>query len=117
MSNYCFFQVSIGALITAHLPVGPVLEIADRELFEEWIGIDKLFSRCPAGRVGARHECSRVGIFRNGQDGHGSRGTGKMRQVKGTRRDWKGSLLQHRGILLNQSRNDLTGKFWIPPQL
>ena len=43
-------------LITAHLPVGPVFEIADRELLEEWIGIDELFTRCPAGRVGARNE-------------------------------------------------------------
>ena len=64
----------VRGLIALHLPIGPVFEIADRELFEEWIGIDELFSRCPAARVSARHECSRVGIFRNGQDGHGSRG-------------------------------------------
>jgi hypothetical protein len=44
------------ALITVHLPIGPVFEIADRELPEEWIGIDELFTRCPAGRVGACHE-------------------------------------------------------------
>ena len=43
-------------LMTAHLPVGPVFEIADRELAEEWIGIDELFTRCAAGRVGARHQ-------------------------------------------------------------
>jgi hypothetical protein len=42
-------------LLTEHLPIGPVLEIADRELFEEWIGVDELFTRGPAGRVGTRH--------------------------------------------------------------
>src|SRR6478672_9757453 len=55
----------VRALITAHLPIGPVLQIADRELFEERVCIDELFTRCPAGRVSARHECSCVDIFRN----------------------------------------------------
>ena len=46
----------VRGLMTVHLPIGPVLEIADRELPQEWIGIDELFTRCPAGRVGACHE-------------------------------------------------------------
>jgi hypothetical protein len=43
-------------LITAHILIGPAFEIADRELFEEWIGLDELLTRCPAGCVGARQE-------------------------------------------------------------
>jgi hypothetical protein len=46
----------VHGLITVHLPIGPVFEIADRQLFEEWIGIDELFTRGPAGRVGTRHQ-------------------------------------------------------------
>jgi hypothetical protein len=58
IASHCLGQIGfrVRRLITAHLPIGPVLEIADRELLEEWIGIDEPFTRCAAGRVGARHE-------------------------------------------------------------
>jgi hypothetical protein len=44
------------SLITAHLSVGPAFEIADCELFQEWIGLHKFFSRRAAGCVGAGQE-------------------------------------------------------------
>jgi hypothetical protein len=53
-------------LDAAHFVIGPVLEIADGQHPQEWIGADKFFARGPTSHVSGGHKGGGVSIFCTG---------------------------------------------------